>query len=202
MSVALSVFRTEVMIEANAPTPLVDREVRHAAIEFCDFTKTWNTEVAAEGLRIEEGGVEFLYTLPTSARVVTLHYIPPGCGRSINDAACCAATWYYSTDGSKVHITLQSDTAALDDLKFAISFKPTQDATTLDDDLYNDNLEAIAHGAKARLMAMPGKDWSNPQLSAYHKNEFEKAKRKQKAEVLNAYTRFSTLTVKPFSYYG
>jgi hypothetical protein len=34
--------------------------------------------------------------------------------------------------------------------------------------------EAIAAGAKANLMAMPDKAWSNPQMSAYYQSQFDR----------------------------
>ena len=34
--------------------------------------------------------------------------------------------------------------------------------------------EVIAAGVKARMMAMPGKEWSNPQMAAYYQERYRK----------------------------
>lgn len=48
-------------------------------------------------------------------------------------------------------------------------------STTIPDDIVEQYLDAIASGAKARLMIMPGVSWSNPQLAVAHKQLFDDA---------------------------
>lgn len=197
---ALKQFRTDVLIDVpGAPNPLVDREVRHAAREFCDFTFTWRAEVAA--IDIATADAQYEFTLPIGARIVRIVFVRPGCGTRINDESCCISGWYYTPDG-KVHIDLASETAKVEGLQFLFALKPDQDCIDVPDDLYQDHLEAIGHGAKARLFALAGKDWSNPQLASFHMNAFEAAKRKEKAEVINEGERQSTLAVRPYNYNG
>jgi len=52
-------------------------------------------------------------------------------------------------------------------------FVPTMTATTLPDFLGQDQLEVIAAGAKARLMAIPNVAWSNQLQAALNKTLFE-----------------------------
>ena len=47
-----------------------------------------------------------------------------------------------------------------------VVFKPLMDMTYVDDRLYYDWVEAIAAGAKWRLLNIPGKPWTNHQVAA------------------------------------
>lgn len=203
MPVPLSQFRREVAVEAHtAPTPLIDHEIRNTIIDWCDYTRTWRLDVTADAVRLELDGTEYEYVLPAETRVVTLNYVPPGGGTSIDPAWGCVATWLYVDDATKVRVSLLPETARTEGLIFRMAFKPTRDAQSIHKKIYEDNLEAIGHGAKARLLAMPNKAWSDPRAAAFHLAEFERAKKKEKAEVLNGYTRHSTLRITPRNYYG
>lgn len=53
------------------------------------------------------------------------------------------------------------------------STKPSNTATQLDDDLYDQYAEAIASGAKARLMMQLDKPYTNVQMAMVHRTEFD-----------------------------
>lgn len=53
-----------------------------------------------------------------------------------------------------------------------VALKPTRASTRIEDSIYEEYLETIAHGAKARLMLMPGKPYTNPDLAAVNDNLF------------------------------
>jgi hypothetical protein len=50
---------------------------------------------------------------------------------------------------------------------------PTFGAEELDDDLYNRWFDVICAGAKAQLMNMPKKTWTNPALAAFYDNQYK-----------------------------
>lgn len=54
-----------------------------------------------------------------------------------------------------------------------VVLKPTRTATEVDDWLLNDNFQCLLHGAKARMMEMPKKPWSDAALSGFHGGKFE-----------------------------
>lgn len=60
-------------------------------------------------------------------------------------------------------------------LRLKIAVAPTETATGCEDVVRAHWRDAIASGAKARLLAMPGKPWSNPGLAAYHLGVYEEA---------------------------
>jgi len=51
--------------------------------------------------------------------------------------------------------------------------QPEKTATTLPDVLWNDHEDAISNGARCRLLRLPGRSWSNPELAGYYQREFE-----------------------------
>ena len=58
-------------------------------------------------------------------------------------------------------------------LQVLVAFVPAMSASTIPDKFAEKYLESIAAGAKAKLMAMIGQPWSNPQASAYWKSVFD-----------------------------
>lgn len=60
-------------------------------------------------------------------------------------------------------------------LTMRVAYKPSRSSTTVDDVVYEDYSEAIAAGAKARLMMSPGKPYTNPQLAGAHMEIFRQA---------------------------
>jgi hypothetical protein len=112
------------------------------------------------------------------------------------------ASYYYMPDKKTIRLALTPTTTESKTLKVVACFKPTVDATVLANNLYDDHLEAISHGALARLYDMDGESWANPAGAAKKRVLFELAKKKEKAERLNDYTRESTLRIRGVDYYG
>ena len=57
-------------------------------------------------------------------------------------------------------------------LTYRYSLRPTETAATLPDMVYNIYAEAIVAGAKAKLLALPDKAWTNDKLAMQHQAEF------------------------------
>lgn len=66
----------------------------------------------------------------------------------------------------------QADDVALP-VRVHVAFVPTLAATTLPDQFAEKYLDPLAAGAKARLMAMVGKEWSNPSAAAFNAAIFD-----------------------------
>ena len=202
----------------GAPMPLLERNVRLAIIEFCEFTLTWRHELDA--MDLVAGTNEYELTVPDFTRLVTVAYagdddlrIVPTTMMTLDTTQeawrktgtsnrASQAQWYYLPDRTKIRLYLTPFEAKTEGLKVIVVLKPTQDAKSVEDFLYEDHLEAIRHGTLARVLAIPAKEWSNAQMAAWHKAEFEKLKKKEKAERLNDYTRESTFSVLPYNYAG
>ena len=57
-------------------------------------------------------------------------------------------------------------------LTLRVSLKPTRASTSCEDSLFEDYADVIAHGALSRLLASPGKAYSNPSLVVMHAAQF------------------------------
>lgn len=62
---------------------------------------------------------------------------------------------------------------------------PTRDATEVQDTLFNDWAEVLAHGALESLYLMHGQEWSDPQRAAYFKQVFTDGYRRAYREALD-----------------
>lgn len=210
---ALNRFGLDIAMDiVGAPMPLIEREVRFTAVEFCDYTLTWR--VSLDDIDVVGGTGEYELTVPANSRVVTIVYaghdgakLMPTTEVALDDdhdgwrtSKSSKAAWYYLPDRTRIRIVLTPDAAGT--LEAAVALAPTQDAKVLPDMLYNEHLESIRKGTLARMLAVPGKAWSNPAMAAYYLNAFDRAKRKEKAERLNDYTRRSTLSITPVNYTG
>lgn len=215
--ITLKNFRPEVAVHVpSCPGAMIDRAVRHAASEFCEYTLTWREEADRQRVRAKVGTYDI--TIPSCALLVTVIYaehdevrLIPTSERTLDDTsdgwrlttnAASNATYYYLPDKETIRISLPPSASASRALVLACAFKPTQDGEELPDALYNHHLEAIGFGALSRLMAIPNQPWSDPGSVKYYLDRFDAAKRKEKAERLNDYTRRSTLSVVPVNYYG
>ncbi|MGB8517937.1 MAG: beta-propeller fold lactonase family protein, partial [Gallionella sp.] len=59
-------------------------------------------------------------------------------------------------------------------LNIMASLVPLQSDTCIDASLAERHWDTIIHGAKARLMAIQGKPWTDPNLALFHRTEFDK----------------------------
>ncbi len=133
----------------GCPKPLIKIELLRTAILFCTDSWIWQVDAEKEVL--------------ASADEITLSV------ESLSEITGCQI----SLDGTAVNeytrsgVTVTLDNAVTVDTTFdTTSFlKPTRAATALPDILYNNWFDAIEAGTKARLMAMPGKKWTDPNMS-------------------------------------
>lgn len=61
------------------------------------------------------------------------------------------------------------------DLQLLLVFAPGPTATEIEDTIWMRYGEAIDHGALARLLLEPGRPYSNPQVGAFHGQQFDDA---------------------------
>jgi hypothetical protein len=58
-------------------------------------------------------------------------------------------------------------------IKGEVALKPSRTATGIEKWIYETYADVLASGAVYRLAKVPGKEWSNPELAAMHKNLYE-----------------------------
>lgn len=214
---ALDEFYIEVRPEVpGCPIAVMNRALVNASIEFCDRTLTWRTEIDTQGAN--DGTSDYDLEVPACGRVAAVLYVGhddvrvlPGNERNLDDGVdgwrlstseADVATYYYLPDRKTLRLSLTPASDLSGGLDIFCAFKPVAAATKLPDVLYDDHLEAIGWGAKARLMLMAGTPWANPSLAGIYSNSFQTAIIKERAERFNDYTRESDVIVRPPDYWS
>lgn len=212
-------FHLEIRPETpGAPFALVNRAIINAAIEFCDRTLTWRKCVDAQGVRAGQSTYDL--DVPSTARVAHVMYVGHDGVRvgPINehnldtdsdlegwrdtDNQSDTAEGFYLPDRKTIRLVLTPATTVAGGLEVFCALKPRVDVTQLPDVLYDDHLEAIGNGAKARLLSMSKVPWADMTMAGVYSDLFDQAKRKERAERLNDYTRESDLTIRPPNYFA
>jgi len=151
--------------------PIILQAMIDVIREFCERTLTW--QHAMDAINIRNGVDTYdLDDIPSCARLVSVVYV------ALDDAELKPTIDYLipsTGDDPKCQIILVNEPTADDTaaLEITVALKPARDATVICDRLYCDWHTVWADGTLAKLMLMPMKRWSNPQLAAYHDRQYE-----------------------------
>ncbi len=175
------------------PDPVAEFNLKLAAIEFCERTRCWrhaisvavssnnHTLVAPELTTIhefEEATHEGRLLVPTQYTSLPPQVLSgelvEGLPHWISQTEPGQVTIFpYQTGTLRMTVFLkprhgtQYGTDAANPLRDALAMVPAF--------MLSQHAEALACGALSRLLAVPGKPWSDPQRAMYHKMEFDKA---------------------------
>ena len=202
----LDAFHPHVLTEVlGCPAPLMDLHLVSAAAEFCRETLAW-TE-AQDPMPLVNGMADYELDMPDQAYACTVRDVWLG-GRRLTPITLHALQGFGAGESNEpTHYNASSERGTLrvyptpanvtgQALVTRTAFAPVMAATTLPDFLGQRHMEVIASGAKARLMLIPGQAWSNPQLGAYHRQQFDNGV--LNARIEEAHDRVpGTLTVQP-----
>ena len=81
---------------------------------------------------------------------------------------------YFMGSDRYIRLVYCPNTALSDGLEVWVCLKPLLTATTLEDFLYTDFFECLADGVRYRLLKMPKQTWTDIQLSAFYKQEYDR----------------------------
>lgn len=170
----------------GVPHPVVVAMLNNAARELCTKSQCWNEW---ESLPIESGVNEYTVSTPTATSIVrSVQYILMGerkalipenennileTKRHLIDATGEPECFYMVGEMAIKILPTPSDADIGKVMRIKSSFIPTFDAVSLPSEFIERYAEALIAGAKAYLMAMPNKPWSNPTLAAYYKQQFD-----------------------------
>jgi len=159
----------------GCPKAVIEAEVLRAAIQFCSDSWIWQSKSEET---VSAGDDEIALDLPDNASMAGVNIAIDGI--EINS---------YTLDGTDVIL----DDAVTEDTIFEVTvfLAPSRAAVELPDILYNEWFTGIESGARALLMVMPEKPWSNPQLALANQQQMfvEIGKAKMKARRINDQSR-------------
>lgn len=169
----------------GCPEATMENAVRNACIELCEKALIWRETLAA----IDSVVGTDQYTLSSADAEAAVHmpiYVAydttPLDGYSEEELDIIDYGWrtagqnipsaYLMVPGGILWFNRKPAVAITGGIVTRVAIKPKPDAIGADDFLYNDWHEAIAHGAKRRLMEVEGKKWSNPKSARFHGAKF------------------------------
>jgi hypothetical protein len=162
--------------------PMAENAVRNAAIFFARHsTVVRETQTAVDIVAAQS---EYTIALPTGLRVVSPILVEvegaPVYSISENELNTISPNWrnqpvraYHMEDDVTLRLLWAPSAAVTGGLITRFSFEPTRDSTGGPDALYNDWLEVIAAGAKARLMRQNKKLWTDRRRSEDEELDFK-----------------------------
>lgn len=159
----------------GCPQVAADEVLRQTAIAFCEQSLAWRWR--HPDITVTAGINHYDYVPLGSAAVHALLWarfndsdIEP-----IAEADIRSHDWRNATGhpryvlGDITGITLVPSPDLAGTVKLEVALKPAIDATGIDDDIYREYRQVIAHGAIGRLMLSPNKPYTNGQLAAAHR---------------------------------
>lgn len=161
----------------GCPDPTLEHHMRAAVQRLCILSGVWL--VLDDGQPTQAGVRDYEAEPPVSgAQVLRVRdawldgvLLTPA-SSSIFSRQGGAARSYTQMEGAG-QIRLGGDPVDGQLLQMRLVLTPAPTAVAIPDDLIARHAQAIAHGALASLMLLPGQAWSNPQLAAFHLQSFE-----------------------------
>lgn len=166
----------------GCPQPTVDHHLRRAAIELCTRSRrlkldmpAFNTVAGTAEYALAPGaGMETVQIIDAAVDGVPIDPVRRAIASTMTDwSTDQGRPSLYLMSGNDETVRLWKTPDAVYAVTLTLAIKPDQAAVGIEDwfgDRYNDT---IAAGALARLMALPKKVWTNPDLALYHNERFE-----------------------------
>lgn len=178
-----SAFMPELMTYAvGCPYPLAESCARLAAIEFFRRTRAWvewlepvttaasdaaeydmEPPIGADVLRLEQALIDTSPLLITSPRMVALDW----------ERQALSALQLVSRDLNTFRLGGTASAGRL--VRVQAALMPSRLSTGIPDELYEKYADDIVHGARARILVIPGTAFYNPDLGMLERAAFESA---------------------------
>lgn len=188
-----SAFLPSIMIDVlGCPDILVEREIRNSAIDFFRRSQAWRAQldpisVAAnvDTYDIEQYGSaveKIIDVFYTGIQLTPKTYGEINAQRKLaiatalgitSDSVLPSVKFYAQQNPSQIVLYGMPDASYVDGLLIDAVLVPTRTSTGMDSVIADRYWDAIVHGAKHRLMIVPGKPWTDANLAAWHKTQMD-----------------------------
>lgn len=155
----------------QVPEVLALDRLRDSARTFCELTHYWQEDVTVTPV---DGTTAYTLTLPDGLAVAEVRQALQG-GEPVE----------FGMDGRDI-IALE-DLPGTGAVTVTAAIKPAHDGTVLYEAIAEEYRDAVASGARAKLLMIIGKPWSQPELAAAHWDMFTSACNKARREVENGF---------------
>ncbi len=197
----------------GCPTTMVDTAIRSACTEFCAKSFIWRQESVRNA--IYENTASYVFAPPQYAKVVTPYRVAiNGKELKATDLDTLEAempNWRDLNPGTpRLYFLENEDTVRLipvpyedieDALTAGVVLKPSRQAPSCPNFIYEDWAEVIAAGALTKLLAMRGKIWAQEALVPYYDKLFRAGISRAKSKSAKSYQR-SAAEMLPVNFYS
>lgn len=186
----------------SVPREVALHELREAAIAFCTRTRYWREDLSPIQTSTDTDVFEYEVNClaPDTRPVATMTLLADGKSleaRFEDDLDTSVRDWrtatglprFFTAPGSAWVRPVPAPRDSVMTLTGKIAVAPTRDGRFLLSDIVDAHSSTLAAMAKSTLMMMPGKPWTNPELSVFNA---EIAERAMKSAATDAAARFSS----------
>jgi len=162
----------------GCPEIVIENHLQEAAAEFCAISEVWRFDIDKDFTSKSTSDYEIdVPNLSVLENILVLYVDGVPCKRVSDLHFDMPST---VANGRPTYFSLYQDTQIrfypTPDGKYEFEgvgvLKPSLSATGVEDFIYETHGRSIACGAIYRLVAIPGKEWTNPELANYYKAEF------------------------------
>lgn len=203
-------YLKEVMPDVKGcPIRVAENAIRNAAIDFCNESRAWRDPI--DDVTTSADVHTYPLSGPTDSEIIALYYVKRNSAnlplktipdmyldRHRQNPNTQEPKWFHQPSPQEIRFVWTPDAEYT--YKCKAILKPTKDAESGPDFLYNDWMEVIAHGAKMRLKMMSGRDWFDPKTASYDRKEFIKGK--TEARIRDAKSNVASSTRARPGYFG
>lgn len=152
----------------GAPIPLVDSAILRATREFCTHSTAWRVDL--DPVPLANSISDYDLDLPTGSQLVVILDVkldgtplwPIEGTDGIEVTGSTSQPRYTQQTLDQIHLTPEpAGLATGAALSVRAALKPTLDATSIEDFLFDEYVEDLARGAKAILKRIGGKAWTD-----------------------------------------
>lgn len=179
----------------NAPQKLIIEHIRNATIRFCDRSRWLERDLIA--INVVAGEKDYELTAGGDYSIINLVNLFYDGNELIEKSEERIAhlfavetplpKYYLFKERGVIRLAGLPTAAIAGGLTGRAVIKPSRIAVEASDELFEAYQEPILAGAKFRLMSMPEKPWSSPEMAAYYSNEFISGIREARVEIRRAH---------------
>lgn len=187
-------------LAADPSDPVTEYAIRRAVVDFCASTLIWR--YIPDPQDVVAGEAYYDIDVPTGAQVNSVLYAKldgvPLLNKSVEwlnaneprwDTDMGVPKYFTQIDSDQVILALVPDSNYSEALSMMIALYPSATSTSFPAWIASQYGYSIAVGAVSRLMLMPNKPWTNMQVGAIYRAEFEGDKANARADAALALSR-------------
>lgn len=164
----------------GCPEITIQAYLREAAAQFCEFSEVWRFDIDEDFTSKSTSDYEI--DVPTGAALTNILdlYLDGSPLVRVSDKHYSASPAFGLGRPARYALYQEAQVRfyPTPDTKYSFQgigvLKPSLTSTGVEDFIFETHHQVISAGALAKLMIIPGKEWSNPELASFYSAQFRK----------------------------